>query len=886
MNNIIFFIVATGLIIFGFLFSRWKKEQKQKKRELEEARLRLYNFYKSKLSEVTAAIREFRLLLTYETGYFTNFQWTSWYKKYSPLFNEIEDKPFENVKLKTQDVSTIKSFLDFCKNGKTLRNDFNKSFVNQELKDYSSLFDNIEGRKLDKQQRTAIVTDEDNNIIIAGAGSGKTTTIVGKVNYVIDRYKTNPKEVLLISFTKKSAAELGKRIDIEGVEAKTFHKFGKDVIAEVEGKQPSIFDEDQFERLLRKIFNELIKNEDYLQKVTEYFTDFMKPVKSQFEFENQGDCIQYLKEQNIRTYRLIEVITQDRRTLRREVVKSIEECKIANFLLFNGINYEYEDPYEHETANRSYRQYKPDFRIKQNGRTVYIEHFAVDKNGNVPRFFAREKETYKEARQRYLEKIEWARDIHRNYGTTLIETFSYEMFEGTLYENLSQKLIEAGIKLYPKSTAEIWEIIYNAAKDEVENFITLFQTFLTLMKSNNYSISDVNKKNSSIQDDSQRKRNALFSEIFKPIYERYERHLAERKEIDFCDMINKASNYISIGTYNRKFGYVIIDEFQDISIGRYQLVKAIKTRNPACKLFCVGDDWQSIYRFTGSDIALFKDFEKYFGYTAKSKIETTYRFHNPLIKLSSDFILKNPNQAKKELKSNSLSKSTDYKIVYSDTNNQDDTLALKQSLDELIETDSDIAKKELFLLGRYNSDIDRIKNEQHIFSIERTNNIISFKHRNTEGGHKTVKLRFLTIHKAKGLEADIVIVINCNSGKHGLPSQISDDPVLDLLLSEADQFENGEERRVFYVGMTRAREKVFFIADSSYKSKFITELEVESGNTSVKKCPRCITADLVYRTGTSKNGRKWAFWGCSNYLYGCDYKEWVDAEEEKRQFGV
>ena len=380
----------------------------------------------------------------------------------------------------------------------------------------------------------------------------------------------------------------------------------------------------------------------------------------------------------------------------------------------------------------------------------------------------------------------------------------------------------------------------------------------------------------------------FFLEIFKPIYERYERHLAERKEIDLSDMINKASNYITIGTYNRKFSYVIIDEFQDISIGRYQLVKAIKTQNPACKLFCVGDDWQSIYRFTGSDIALFKDFRKYFGYTVKSKIETTYRFHNPLIKLSSDFILKNSNQAKKELKSNSLSKSTDYKIVYSNTNNQDDTLALKQSLDELIETDSDIAQKELFLLGRYNSDIDRIKNEQHIFSIERTNDIIFifYEHRNSEGVHKTVKLRFLTIHIAKGLEADIVIVINCNSGKYGLPSQISDDPVLDLLLSEADQFENGEERRVFYVGMTRAREKVFFIADSSYKSKFITELEVESGNTSVKKCPRCITADLVYKTGTSKNGRKWAFWGCSNYSYGCDYKEWVDTEEDKKQFGV
>lgn len=397
------------------------------------------------------------------------------------------------------------------------------------------------------------------------------------------------------------------------------------------------------------------------------------------------------------------------------------------------------------------------------------------------------------------------------------------------------------------------------------------------MKSNDFSINNIISKNRQTVDDFHKKRNSLFVEIVKPIYEHYEKYLATRNEIDFSDMINKASKYLKNGNYNRHFKYVVIDEFQDISLGRYQLVKAIKSSNPICKLYCVGDDWQSIYRFSGSDIALFKEFENYFGFTVKSKIETTYRFHNPLLNLSSDFIQKNPNQAKKELKGNGLLKSTKYQIKYSITDNQDDTYALKEIFDELLNSINNIENKEILILGRYGFDIDRLKNEANIFQIDKESGKVNYTRKTEEGEAKSLKSQFLTVHKAKGLEADIVIVLNCNSGKHGFPSEMSDDTVLNLLLSEADQFENGEERRLFYVAMTRAKENVYFIADSSYKSKFIAELEVDSGQSKTEKCPECKTADVVLRKkGTSKNGNKYKFYGCTNFLYGCEYSrmEW------------
>ena len=878
----LFLWLILGLV--GYLFY---KNYKEKEQRAEETRQKLFDFFKAKLERIRIANSQFSKYLDQKTGYFTNYQLTLWKSQQATLFTEIKDKPYQAIQLTGEEVKSITTFKDYCNNADKLRSDFNKIFVFEELKNYSKFFDSVEGRKLDTQQRTSVVSDEDNNIVIAGAGSGKTTTIVGKVNYIIDRYKVAPEEILLISFTNKSASTLAERINIKGVDAKTFHKFGKNIITEGDGKQPSIFDEAQFKPLLTRFFTELMRDEKYLQKVMMYFANFLKPADSQFNFENQGDYIQYMKDQNFRTYKLKEIPTNGKTTYKMEVVKSIQECKIANFFLFNGIKYEYELPYEHDTATESFSQYKPDFTINQNNKKVYIEHFGISREGNVPSFFAKEGETPFDAKKRYWEKIEWARDLHKRHDTKLIQTYSYEMDEEILENNLTKHLEEAGITLHPKSALEVWQIISNAAQDEVEGFTTLFGTFITLMKSNNYSINDVISKNKQLKDGFFKKRNELFIEIIKPIYERYERHLAERGEIDFSDMINKASNHISTGKYKRKFSYVIIDEFQDISIGRYQLVKAIKSSNPACKLFCVGDDWQSIYRFAGSDIALFKDFEKFFGFTVKSKIETTYRFHNPLLKLSSDFIGKNPNQTKKELRGFSNERSTNYKISYSYGDSQDDTQALQNIFNELLTSDPKIAQKEIIILGRYRMDIERIKNGNGVFQIDKEKGTVSYCC-NTGDNVKHLVAQFLTVHKAKGLEADIVIILNCNSGKFGFPSEMSDDKVLNLLLSEADQFENGEERRLFYVAMTRAKERVYFVADSSFKSKFITELEIESKQSPNKKCPRCKSADVVLRReGTAKNGNGFKFYGCINYLYGCEYTttEWENKNQTAAKTG-
>ncbi|SET99348.1 UvrD-helicase domain-containing protein [Hymenobacter actinosclerus] len=853
------------LLLFSYLLYR-QITVANRRRELT-TRLRM------RLEEIKQAESAFNSQTHDAAGYFAQYTLRTWKQRYDQLFADINGVPYQATDLSSLEKATIQSFLDYHQRGEELRLAYNTAFIPAELERFDHLFSHIEGRSLDVQQRTAIVSDEDNSLVVAGAGSGKTTTIVGKVKYVLERYRTSPDNILLISFTNKSASTLAERIGIEGMKPKTFHKFGKDIICAVDGRQPSLYDEQQFGSFITSVFQQLAKDPAYAKKVTTYFLRYLKPVKAWGDFPDQGAYIQHLKDNNFRSYKSIERSVNGKVTYKQEVVKSVEECRIANFLLFHGVEYQYEAPYEHATASSQHAQWKPDFTIQQDDKTVYLEHFGVDREGNVPHFFAKKGQSVAEAGARYRSKMEWARQTSQAHGTTLVESYSYEMDENVLFVNLRDNLTQQGIVLHLKTPIEMWNIISDAAADEVTSFTSLLQTFITLMKSNDFSIEDIRRQNAHISDEPQQQRNLRFVELVAPIYERYQQELAKRQELDFSDLINRATEHIKSGKYRQAFDYIIIDEFQDISQSRYRLIQALKNQNPHCKLFCVGDDWQSIYRFAGSDMSLFKHFPRYFGHTVKSKIETTYRFHEPLIQHSSTFITQNPNQVQKTLKSGSTGKSTDYRIVYNPSEEQDNTGVLQQILDELIVNVPGIDQKELLLLGRYSFDLKRIKNTNRTFTVD-SSGALSYAYQDEQGNRATLHLQFLTVHKSKGLEADIVILLNCNSGKLGFPSEMSDDPVLGLVLSEADQFENGEERRLFYVALTRAKEQVILVTDSAFKSKFITELEAKIENVALKKCPVCISADMVKRSGTS-NGKQWAFYGCSNYAYGCEYREWI-----------
>lgn len=748
----------------------------------------------------------------------------------------------------------------------------NEDFIDRETVNRSDFFKQIGGKSLDNQQVQAVIPDEDNVLVIAGAGSGKTLTIEAKIKYLVECLGISADSILPISFTKKSADSMKDRINLPNINPKTFHAFGLGALMDVEKNEPKIFDSNKINILFRSFIKDLSLDDSFLANLTSFFLNYIKIPKSEFEFESLGDYIQYLRDQNYTTYKKVSIPYRGMLTYRNEVVKSVQECVIANFLLFNNIEYDYEAQYDYPMGDSSNKKrYLPDFTIKFNDQKIYLEHFGVDRDNNVPKFFAGPNESYEEARRKYVAGMYWKRETHKNNNTVLVETYSYEFLEDGFLENLRTRLLNAGVPLKPMSEQEIWGVIQDSGSDEVDAFISLVSTFLALMKSNDYDISNLRRQNNKVNKDNfLHERTEQFLLLFEPIYSLYQNYLNETDQIDFNDMITRATEYIESGKYHCPLSYVVIDEFQDLSVGRYKMLAAIRKQNPNVKFYCVGDDWQSIYRFAGSDIALFRDFEKYFGYTITKKIETTYRFSEPLIGMSSDFILKNPNQTVKHLIAPALGPQTTLSIIESNSPDGDDTESLVDAIYELVTKHGLRSSDKAYLIGRYNFDIERIRNFNKCFKINYKKGSIEYLIPNGNDKGSVIHLEFVTAHRAKGLEAMYVIVINCNGGKLGFPSEKADDPLLNLLLSSADQFENGEERRLFYVAITRTKKHVILLADKSRKSKFIKELQNESNDRDYR-CPKCKEGDLILRTSSAFG----PFYSCSNFAYGCDYKKTV-----------
>lgn len=877
------YIAIAGAIMMSVwaVVSSYSKKKKLRDAEKEAERQRLYEQQKNLLQKPLEEIRVFNKeyqQFTSREAYRSNYDIFEFKSKHRILFDRTASLKYTHLPGFQKEIEVFDRFKNLYLNIDKELAAVNKLFVEEELKKCSALFDDVEGRSLDSQQRRAIVINEDNNLVIAGAGSGKTTTIAGKVKYLTQKLNTAPEEILLISFTRKSAEEMAERIRRKmniTLQVKTFHKLGLDIIAECEGAKPSIFGLSQKE--LMEMLSSLMANAkldgDYFQKLVDFLAYELKPYKDLDSFKSDAEHNNYLKEQKLEGYKIVEKLTAAGETIRyRERLKSQEEILIANFLFRHNIAYEYEEKYPYKTASKKFAQYKPDFFLPEHD--LYIEHFGIGENGEVPDWFKGGGE--KTAQQRYMEGIEWKRGEHLFNNTTLIETYSWEKRKGILLSELQRKLEEKGIVLEAMPDDQLWNYITENTPEDIDVFTQLLNTFLSLFKSNNETIENLLKR----ANKEGNARAAMFLELFKPILSGYEGYLAERAEIDFSDMINLAAGHIQENRYISPYQYIIIDEFQDISQSRFQLIKALLDQNPSTRLLCVGDDWQSIYRFAGSDIGIFTGFAQYFKptpiaglerATATSYIENTYRFDNKLIDLSGNFILKNPNQISKSLKSSRQSTAdpvTLHRYQDSIRNGKFAIEALESALDALV------AKlggepSSVLLLGRYEMDSGMIAGSKHfIKKYSQSSNTYDYIYKGNAG----LSINFLTVHSAKGLEADYAIILNGNSGTYGFPSEISDDPLLNFVLSKADHFPNGEERRLFYVALTRARRHVHILSSEEQPSKFVQEIEANEIVTA-KKCGWCDNGRLVERKG--KFGY---FYGCNNNHY-CNYTVKITVED-------
>ena len=271
----------------------------------------------------------------------------------------------------------LKSIRDFVIDPHPLRSEANKAFVENELARSRAFLDRVEALPLTDEQRRSVVIDEDRNMVVAAAGSGKTSVIVAKAGWLVHRGYRRPSELLLLAFARDARNELKERIRgrlgdevAHGVTVRTFHGLGMSIIGEVEGRRPALAREAEDRRallnLLKGFVGDLLADRDLSPILRKWFQSQFAPYRSKHQCRNWGEYWEYLQRYDIRS-------------LKGEKVKSLEECEIANFLYINGVRYEYEAAYEHNTETAEKRQYRPDFHLPEAG--IYIEHFGVDAKG-------------------------------------------------------------------------------------------------------------------------------------------------------------------------------------------------------------------------------------------------------------------------------------------------------------------------------------------------------------------------------------------------------------------------------------------------------------------------------------------------------------------------
>lgn len=796
------------------------------------------------IAQVDTAIQEINLLFSDSQSFVDPGKEIEWSNHNASLIADMNIINIQKMKKATHYKMLLEKQAELYRNANSLKQQIsvhNDRVADAKIQNAYALIGNVEGRKLDKQQMTCIVKDAHNHLVIAGAGTGKTTTVVGKIKFLLKSGKYKPEDILVLSFTNASASEMSQRINQEtgcNIDASTFHKLGLNIITKVNGIVPKIT-----QLNLRKFVKEQLllnmQSDAYLNLLSSYLLYNRVVSKSEFEFKTQSEYEEYLR-------------LNPPTTINNETVKSYGEMDIANFLTQNGIQYIYEHPYKVDTRTSEYGQYNPDFYLPE--YDIYIEYFGINKNGEVPSYF--KGVNGMTATQTYQASMKWKRETHSANDTVLIECYAYEKFDGVLLENLKEKLIEKDVKLTPKTTKELWEQVSADGDSILDGVIELFETVINLIKSNGYTIAIVRQLNIG---NSNAQNNNMVLSLLEPIFNAYCNYLSEHKEIDFNDMINMATKYVEQGKYVSPYKYVIVDEYQDISKARYSLLCSMRESNDY-DLFCVGDDWQSIYRFAGSDIGYILNFEQYWGSSEISKIETTYRFTQKLIEISGNFIMQNPVQIKKSIKG----KNDTVGFALGEISGYTDKFAIEFMAKKLEDLPRDSS---VFFIGRYSFDA-KLLSDSGLFEC-RYNNVSGFVevkyHKRTD-----LKMNFITAHKSKGLQADYIFIINNKKSRMGFPSKIQDAAILNLLLDNCDQYPYAEERRLFYVALTRAKKKAFLVTVKNQESEFAMELKERYGEELKREqweCPLCGGRLL------KKSGPYGEFYGCSNYRsLGCKYK--------------
>lgn len=751
----------------------------------------------------------------------------------------------------------------------------NENYIENEINNNKSFFKDVK----DENKLRAIVTDEDNVKVVAGAGAGKTFIIQKRINYLIKK-GIDPKKILCLCYTGKGAHDLKEKINNDDVNIFTFHGFCREVSEKCDKYLPT--DDKLLDDVINNYIRKVIDDDEKLNEILEYFNYYVKN-PTEREFDSMEEYEEFKNGFGLKTLRNKYDFYNgyQKQSYKGEVVRSLEELVIANFLFMHNINYIYEDTYEHEFLTpiihnffasynyfclnrdlntdfvnlkqfndfeKSLNKYQPDFYLPD--KEIYIEHFGVARD-NIAHWLKGDDQ------KKYTESMEFKLRLHKLYNTNLITTFSYFMTEGILLDELRESLSDY-YELHERDKKEIFNIILNNNRSEdLKHFKRLIKSFINIFEAKNLpksKLNDFKKDNLSQKNIYLKRKHELFLNIVSEIYEDYDLW-NQKGGLYYNREVTNALNLITTGEFKECYDYIFIDEYQDINYVRCKLLQELQKINNS-KLFVVGDDWQSIYGFNGSEVKLFVDFDKYFPNSETIKISENRRNCQVLIDISSEFILQNENQEEKELeyyKKNKFVNSNPVRLVPYDKK-ENKILYVEKVIQDIIKSNPK-KKLEILLLGRKNKDINFLINNRLFKQVygDKKYKIIEYS-KNSD-----ITIYFMSIHQSKGLEKDEVIILNFENYDYGFPNQVDDDSVLKFI-KEKEDYLFAEERRLLYVALTRTRNNAYLIYPSSNYSVFIEELQKDFK-----------LEDSIYEIDSKDLNGLYEF---NDFYSGNDYKMW------------
>lgn len=695
-------------------------------------------------------IKQFYEVVKITDHYITKSEWAAY--QFSECYHNLRKLPF----------SFLLFHHFFREYQRVEKVGYNFAYIQAEKSKNHALFHNIKGYSLDEQQQLAVITEEKNNLILAGAGSGKSLTIVGKIKYLVCAKKIKSEEILVVTFTREAVASLQKSIEQElkhPFKVFTFHQFALQIL---KSNQPvKIAPSNSLVKIVDHYFQEAFLSEFFQKlwiKYCFYYSQATNPESIYSAYSNQGKIL----------------------------TTSYEEMFLCNYFYLNSISYQRKQITYQEIQFSTFYFSLTD---------CYLQlYFPAIQS---------------------LEQIACIREYHSQNYHHVYELFPSFFTDGTIEKKLLEFFEQYQIETKEQTGDEVWKTLLSSFLNVTNQMKQVIVTFIELMKANYYHLVDFDtffKQNEKEGNYFKREKQQILLTITRECYLLYQYHLYQQQVFDFNDLIEGAIRIIQEKGVNRKYRYIIVDEYQDTSYTRYLLLHELQKQTGA-KVIAVGDDWQSIYRFTGCNLDIFLKFADYFGDTAELKIETTYRNSQELIDIAGTFVMKNPNQRKKQLKSNQRL-SQPLVIFFYDRNK-------KIVFEEILETINQETYTHVFLLGRTHHDFEFLS---QISTTYREQNKLQFTK------CPNILFEIHTIHTSKGLEADAIVLLNMENASQGFPSQMIDDPLFSFLTKEIRYYPYEEERRLFYVALTRAKQHCYFLVPRKNPSVFYQELQKEYRN--------------------------------------------------------